>query len=287
MMSPNRSSGPTPKPLTALLVDDEPHAVERLTRLLSVHPEIVVVATASSAAEARQLLTAAPAHGVPGALDVVFLDVEMPGENGLAVLESVAPETVVVFVTAYPKYAIQAFGVGALDYLLKPVDPDRLEQSVDRILKQTILLRDTSAGIAGDDDHSPVASDQASPHSSPSLSSDTTAFVACATGGRIERFQISDIAWIEGLRNYTRVGMRSPQRDSLFRQRLGKWQADLPTKTFVRLGKSLLVNVTILEKIQWRSRDETLLTFVGRSDSITIARLATIRLRQFLESPPP
>jgi two-component system LytT family response regulator len=104
---------------TALLIDDEPLANSRMREMLAVHPEIEIIGVAGGLAEAKAFLdTRAP--------DVVFLDVEMPGGSGLDLLESVPDATQVVFVTAREKYAVQAFAVAALDYLVKPVDPERL-----------------------------------------------------------------------------------------------------------------------------------------------------------------
>ena len=103
--------------ITVLLVDDEPRANERMQKLLAAHPEIEVVGIAGNVAEARAFLeTHAP--------DVVFLDVEMPGGSGLGLLNDVPDSTQVVFVTAREKYAVEAFAAAALDYLVKPVDPE-------------------------------------------------------------------------------------------------------------------------------------------------------------------
>ena len=115
--------------LTALLVDDEPLANERMRELLAAHPEIDVVGVAGSVADTRVFLEMRPP-------DVVFLDVEMPGGSGFDLLASVPDGTQVVFVTAREKYAVQAFAVGALDYLVKPVDPERLADTMARVERQ-------------------------------------------------------------------------------------------------------------------------------------------------------
>lgn len=281
-MSPRRGAADPPR-LAALLVDDEPLATARLARLLEVHPEIEVVATAASAAEARQLLAAAAAAGTPGGIDVVFLDVEMPGGSGLNVLDAVSGETTVVFVTAYPQYAVDAFQVGAIDYLLKPVDPERLEQAVARVRKLLPLLRAEVA--AGDDDDDGIDGDELGSRPAAvrvASPAPVSLAVPLAGGGVVHQVAVGDICWIEGRRNYSRVAIRDVNRVLLFRRRLAHWQAELPADTFARLSKSLLVNMAMLEKSQWRSRDETLLTFRGRHDSITIGRLPAGRLREIL-----
>ena len=99
-----------------LIVDDEPPARRRLQRLLQAHP-VEVVAEARNVVEARQALTR---HDE---IDVIFLDIRMPGPKGFSLLETMDVKASVVFVTAYDEYAVRAFEVHALDYLLKPIDP--------------------------------------------------------------------------------------------------------------------------------------------------------------------
>jgi DNA-binding LytR/AlgR family response regulator len=118
--------------IRALLVDDEAPARSELRYLLATHPEVEVVGEAATAVEALKLAAAVP-------YDVVFIDVEMPGLSGLDAARLVhgrtgAPQ--LVFVTAHEQYAIEAFAVEALDYLLKPVDPERLAQVVRRLGKR-------------------------------------------------------------------------------------------------------------------------------------------------------
>jgi two-component system LytT family response regulator len=112
---------------TALLVDDEASASARLGELLATFGEIEVIGAVRSVEQALAFI----AGRVP---DIVFLDVEMAGGSGLSLLEKLPPETEVCFVTAYPHYAVSAYDFGAVDYLVKPVDPDRLEVAVTRIL---------------------------------------------------------------------------------------------------------------------------------------------------------
>jgi two-component system, LytTR family, response regulator LytT len=119
--------------IRALLVDDEAPARSELRYLLAEHPEVKVVGEAASAGEAIEL--ARDLH-----YDVVFLDVEMPGATGLEAAPYVREQRdppAVVFVTAHAEYAVEAFAVEAFDYLLKPVDPDRLARVVERLRERT------------------------------------------------------------------------------------------------------------------------------------------------------
>jgi YesN/AraC family two-component response regulator len=116
--------------MRALIVDDERRARDELRRLLGRHPEIEIVAEASGAAQARTAIEALePA--------LVFLDVQMPEESGFDLLASLDAAPLVVFTTAHDDYAVRAFEVSALDYLVKPIEPGRLAATVRRILAQT------------------------------------------------------------------------------------------------------------------------------------------------------
>ena len=112
-------------PLRVLVVDDEPLARARARRVLATLPGVELVGEAGNATEAREAIAAA--HP-----DVVLLDVQMPGEDGFALLASLAPRPAVVFVTAYDQYAVRAFEENAVDYLLKPWRPERLAAALER-----------------------------------------------------------------------------------------------------------------------------------------------------------
>ena len=114
--------------ITALLVDDEPKALERLAELLEAFAAVEVIGRAGSVDEAERFLQGR----VP---DVVFLDVTMPGRLGIDLLNSVPQETKVGFVTARDTYAVTAFREGAVDYVLKPFDHDRLAITIERLQK--------------------------------------------------------------------------------------------------------------------------------------------------------
>jgi two-component system LytT family response regulator len=115
------------EPIRTLIVDDEPLARERLDTLLAPHDDVEVVARAEDGAEAITAIESSD-------LDLVFLDVQMPGRSGLDVVEAVGPAVMplTVFVTAYDDYAVDAFEMAAVDYLLKPFDDDRFEGALDR-----------------------------------------------------------------------------------------------------------------------------------------------------------
>ena len=132
-----------PAPLRVLVVDDEPLARQRVLDLLEREPDVDVAGTAATGRQAAAAL-AEPQPG--GAVDVVFLDVQMPGLSGLDVVREVGPEAMpaTVFVTAYDQHALDAFDVAAVDYLLKPFDDDRFRQALARA-RRAVRLREVDA----------------------------------------------------------------------------------------------------------------------------------------------
>jgi two-component system LytT family response regulator len=112
--------------MRAFLVDDERLAVDRLTRLLTATGRVEIIGSETDPVEALAFLQA---HDV----DVLFLDIQMPGLTGFELLERLNRQVAVVFTTAYDRYAIDAFSVNSLDYLLKPVEPERLERALDKV----------------------------------------------------------------------------------------------------------------------------------------------------------
>jgi two-component system LytT family response regulator len=264
--------------LTALLVDDEPLANERMRGLLADCGGVECIGTAGSVAAARKALeTLSP--------DVVFLDMEMPGGTGLDLLPSVPDGTQVVFVTAYEKYAVEAFAAAALDYLVKPVNAERLSETLRRLQKLADLqrLQPTAASEVNawkdNDDDNPVAS----PAGSAGRGLGDTIHLRLRHTKRAAVVTIDDICWIESLQNYTRVCLWNPGRIHVFRRRLGQWEVDLPAGLFARLGRSVLVRTERIEETEWKSRNEKVLRFGAGIEPLVIGRLAAIRLREILD----
>ncbi|WP_323813433.1 LytR/AlgR family response regulator transcription factor [Cellvibrio sp. NN19] len=112
--------------IKALIVDDERLARAELKRLLAAHPQIDICAEAASADEAKQLLAEFP-------INLVFLDIQMPGTNGLELAATLNPQLQFVFCTAFDSFALDAFELNALDYLVKPINPDRLAKTLQRL----------------------------------------------------------------------------------------------------------------------------------------------------------
>ena len=210
--------------MKALLIDDERLARNELRRLLAVFPEIVVAGEAANAKQAReQLIALAP--------DLLFLDVQMPGETGMELLESLEPPAPhVIFTTAYDEFAVKAFELNALDYLLKPVDPARLATAIGR-------LHDKIAG---------TASDAAKPASRDRLAGEDKVFVR--EGDRCWFVEVKSIRLLESEGNYTRVHFDTAQ-PQLFRS-LNAMEERLDPKYFFRANRRQIINLAWIDKIE-------------------------------------
>src|SRR5688572_13885852 len=130
-----------PRPMEVLIVDDEPLARARTRRLLEEIGGVNIVGEAGSVAEARRKLA-------PATPDVLLLDIQMPGEDGFALLEGLAPRPAVIFITAFDHYAVRAFEENAVDYLLKPFRRERLAEALERARRDLAQPEDLSRRLA-------------------------------------------------------------------------------------------------------------------------------------------
>jgi two-component system LytT family response regulator len=207
--------------MRALLIDDERLARTELRRLLSAFPYIDVVGEAADADQARnQLVTLKP--------ELLFLDVQMPEETGMELLESLEPPVpMVIFTTAFDEFAVKAFELNALDYLLKPVDPARLAVAVER-------LRGKASGAAA-------------PSTAPGrLAPEEKVFVR--EGERCWFVQVKQIRLLESEGSYTRVHFENAQ-PQLFRS-LSAMEDRLDPKYFFRANRSQIINLDWIDKIE-------------------------------------
>jgi two-component system LytT family response regulator len=211
--------------MKALLIDDERLARNELRRLLAAFPEIEIAGEAANAKQAREQLAALQP-------DLLFLDVQMPGETGMELLESLeAPVPHVIFTTAYDEFAVKAFELNALDYLLKPVDPARLAAAVGK-------LREKIAAPAGD------AVAKAAPRDR--LAAEDKVFVR--EGDRCWFVEVKSIRLLESEGNYTRVHFENAQ-PQLFRS-LNAMEERLDPKYFFRANRRQIINLAWIDKIE-------------------------------------
>ena len=224
--------------IRTLVVDDEPIARERVLSLLQQEDDVEVVGECGDGAQA----VAAIQHHVP---DLVFLDVQMPGVDGFGVIEAIGADKMptVVFVTAYDEYALRAFEVHALDYLLKPFGRDRFRETLSHARAHLERRRAGDLGrrlLALVNDIKPEA---------PRLDR-----LIVKSGGRVFFLRTDDLDWIEAAGNYVRLHLG--EESHLFRETMNRMEARLDPKRFVRVHRSRIVNTERIKEMQpWFNGD--------------------------------
>src|SRR4051812_37056388 len=200
-----------------LIVDDEQLARERLKQLLAGRAEIDLV---GACADGREAVTAIENERP----DLIFLDVQMPELDGFAVIEAVdiEPMPVIVFVTAYDKFALRAFEVQAVDYLLKPFDRERFELALQRALERVRERADAKPS-------STTAAELAEPATPPR----PLERLAIKSDGKILVLKTADIAWVQAAHNYVEIH-QDDKKMHLLKENIGALEARLPPDKFVR-----------------------------------------------------
>jgi len=212
--------------LRVMLIDDEPLGRDRLRGLLAAEPEIEIIGECgdgpSAVAAVRKLKP-----------DVLFLDIQMPGMDGFDVLQALGTKRLpaVVFVTAYDEHALRAFDARALDYLLKPASRARLRQALERVRAQLASTHGGNADAALRD-----------------LLASRPRRIAVRSGERILYVMVGEIDWIEAAGNY--VVLHAGTQNHIIRETLGALEEELPPDVFLRLSRSVIVNLTRVREIQ-------------------------------------
>jgi len=255
--------------ISALVVDDEQPAREELCYLLSQVDEVEVVGQADNGVAAIGMLEDLEP-------DVVFLDVQMPGLTGFEVARQAASRPVpphIVFVTAFDQYALDAFGVNAVDYLLKPVDPGRLEQALGRARRRLELAR---TGVMSPQAVAQIVEAVAARQVRRSQ-------LVIKVDDRILLVQAEDLIYASLNEDEVTVVASQVTGTSNYRT-LDELQAQLDQSVFWRVHRSYLVNINkIKEIVPWFSRNFILRMRDAKSTEIPVSRAQTKRLREYLQ----
>ena len=251
-------------PLTALLVDDEPLAREGLRLLLARDVDFRAIHEARNGREAVEMVRAERP-------DLVFLDVQMPEMDGFEVVREVGAERMpaVVFVTAHDKYAIQAFEINAIDYLLKPVTEDRFAKALARVKVRF-------AARTGDDASRRILSLLETMTSSARY---LKRLAVRTAGGKTLLVDVADIDWIEAAENYVELHTRAGSH--LLHVTMNTVEKSLDPVIFLRIHRSVIVNVTRIRELQPVMHGEYAITLAsgarlqsGRNYSERLKKLA-------------
>lgn len=240
--------------MRAVIADDEPPARRKLRRLLAREADVSIAGEASTGGETVALLR----EHLP---DVLFLDVQMPGLDGFQVLEALGDlgETAVVFVTAYDEYAVRAFAVQALDYLLKPVTEERLALVMERL--RTHLSRRR-----------------------PRAEQPRFWKRILVQGSRLARFmQVAEIDWIEADRNY--LVLHCGTQEHLVRATLEAFVERLDPNEFVRINRSTVVNLDRVRELRPCTHGEFRVILEGGLELTWSRRYLSPNLDRFLLRP--
>ncbi|AOS97150.1 Transcriptional regulatory protein YehT [Microbulbifer aggregans] len=262
--------------LRAVLVDDEPLALRLLQSMLEETPGIEVVATCRNG---REALSAVARH-TP---DILFLDVQMPGMNGFEVVRRLQGDTIplVIFATAYDHYALEAFEVHAVDYVLKPLEGDRLEVAIQRA-RERLLQR--SAG-SGDDTGGEKARLMASLESvdgrAERPSNEGPGKLAIKDRGRIIMLNQADVEWIDAAGDYMCV--HAGGETHIMRSTMKELQQQLCGETFKRVHRSTLVNLEYIEQIKVLTKGEYLLTLASGAE-VKVSRNYRQPIKDYLDA---
>ncbi|HZN11570.1 MAG TPA: LytTR family DNA-binding domain-containing protein [Blastocatellia bacterium] len=224
--------------MRVLIADDEPLARRRLRELLADDPEVEVVGECASGEAALAAVRAQ-------APDLVFLDIEMPGLDGLAVSAALGGERgpLVIFVTAYDQYAVKAFELRAVDYLLKPFDWERFDRALGRAKGQ---WRARQAPEASEQILALLGELKAPPRYLERL--------AIRSDGRVRLWRAEEIDWIEAEGNYVRV--HAGKLSALVRETLSGLEARLDPRRFTRIHRSQIVNLDRIQELHpWSHHD--------------------------------
>lgn len=216
--------------MKVLIVDDEPLAREGLRLLLGDERGITSIAEARNGAEAVDMIRADPP-------DLVLLDVQMPEMDGFGVLRELGAENLppVIFITAHNEYAIQAFEVNAVDYLLKPVTRERFEQALARVRERL-----SAQGV--DSGHVRALLQQLA--SQPRF----LARVALRTAGRISFVSVEDVLYAQAAENYVQLHLANARH--LLHVPIATLEASLDPEMFLRIHRSMIVNVKHVRELE-------------------------------------
>ena len=244
---------PAASAVTAIIADDEALMRDNLReQLAAAWPELEIIAEASDGDEAVSLC----AEHHP---DVAFLDIRMPGRTGLDAALDIDDTTRVVFVTAYDQHALAAFEAGAVDYLLKPIDPARLAQTVERIQKN---LRQPAAPLDG------LLADLR--RTIKPADARYMRWIKATVGRDLRLLNVDDVVYFQSDTKYTRVVLA--QSEALIRTPLKELLSELDPEKFWQIHRGTLVNVASIAAVSRDGPEKQSVHLKGRAEKLPVSR---------------
>lgn len=253
------------QPITALIADDEPLLRQHLrAQLQRLWPELHVVDEARNGHEVLELFDA---HHP----DVVFLDIHMPGLNGIEAARALARRAHLVFVTAFEQYAIQAFEQGAIDYLVKPLDPARLADTIER-LQQRLARREV--------DHAALelALGRLAETMGKQPARAWLQWIKASVGSSVRLIPVDQVAFIRAEEKYTLVAW--DEGEALIRKSIRDLAEELDPANFVQIHRSVIVNLKYVREMVRGMNETAELHLHGRSELLPVSRSYLHHFRQ-------
>lgn len=240
--------------MRAIIIDDERLARAELKKLLQDYPEVEVVDEAANADEGIARIESQQP-------DLIFLDIQMPGKTGFDMLSQLEKTPQVIFTTAYDEFALKAFEVNALDYLVKPIEPKRLADAIQKL--NSIDIKDTRPETTISNNSLLTENDQ----------------VFVKDGERCWFVKLSEIRLFESVGNYAKVffGVNKP----LILKSLNALEERLDEKTFFRANRKHIVNLRMIEKIEPYFNGGLLLELKG-GEKIEVSRRQTVKFKEMM-----
>ncbi len=211
--------------LKCIIVDDEPIARDYLSDYVQKMPQLELVAVYSRALDAFAIVE-------EGSIDIIFLDIQMPGLTGLEFLRTLQKKPSVILTTAYSEYAIEGFELEVMDYLLKPISFDRFAKAVKKVEKLSLSNNTANSNIVGDS------------QTNLSMNKD---FIFVKSGYKSVKVSLSDIIYIEGLKEYVIIHTKDKKYTKL--DRMKNLEQNLTSKGFLRIHKSYIISIASISAV--------------------------------------
>jgi two-component system LytT family response regulator len=240
-------------PIKAIIIDDERLARNELKKLLEQHPDVNIIDEASNVDEAVEKIDLSRP-------DLIFLDIQMPGKTGFDLLAEIEKSPRVIFTTAYDEFALKAFEVNALDYLLKPIDPKRLADAIQKLQSEIALEQASLLGVS----RGPLTElDQ----------------VFVKDGERCWFVKLADIRLFESVGNYAKVYFSTNK--PLILKSLNALEERLDDRVFFRANRKHIINLHWIEKIEPYFNGGLLVELKG-GEKIEISRRQTVKFKEMM-----
>lgn len=205
--------------LRCIAIDDEPLALSLLLDNISKLPYLQLAGSCSNALEATNLLMSTP-------VDLIFIDIQMPGISGLQFIETLVQKPMVILITAYKQYALESYNLGVIDYLVKPVPLERFISACNKALELHRLKNN--------------AAEKGRPVNWFFVNADYS----------LVKIMFADVVWVEGLRDYVRIHLKSSTKPMVVRMSMKAIEDQLPAEDFIRFHKSYLAAIEAISAVK-------------------------------------